>query len=166
MSSVPLTVHFGPIENRACSTASEVCEVPESKPTPFNWYRRTREPSTLVGRALKQLSKTLGESLPEERRRHVRLPTHGTITVLLPGEDESDALTPTAAHLLDISPGGMALRTKTLVPVGSSVSLSDGRTILNGVVRRVTPDGKEFALGVEIVGGAASEHESQIRLLA
>ena len=106
-------------------------------------------PESFVGRTMSRLARVLTlESTPDERREHRRVPAHGTVQLQIAESPESEQ--EASGNLLDICPRGMSFRTKKAVPVGDTVMLNDGRVTVSGVVRRCSPDGKEFALGIEL----------------
>lgn len=104
-----------------------------------------------IERALAKLSRALGRTEPaEDRRAHRRIPAHGTAKLFrIEQPDEAYEL----VHVIDISPTGVALRCKQPIAAGSKVLIEDNRMSVSGFVRRCTPDGSEFTLGIEVDQG-------------
>ena len=105
-------------------------------------------PSTFFGRAIKRLTRAVRDGAPDERREHRRVPAHGDVELLI--QDDSDGEKQVSVNLVDISPRGLQFRSKTEIPAGLTVMLNDGRLTLTGTIRRCSPEGKEFVLGVEL----------------
>jgi hypothetical protein len=129
----------------------------------FGWSRQQNR--TFADRALEGFTQALGfKPAADERRGQTRLPAHARVTLVL--ADEANGEKRTHADVLDISPGGIAIRSPKAAPVGAVVEIREGGFALSGIVRRVTPDGKEFALGVQIQSDGEPRLSPGVRLLA
>ncbi|MEZ5365429.1 MAG: PilZ domain-containing protein [Bryobacterales bacterium] len=104
---------------------------------------------SFAARALQGFTQALGFGKPsnKERRKANRLPGHAGVLLLMPGDDGAEARI--QANVVDIAPGGMAVRSTKSAALGAPLRVKDAGRILACIVRRVTPDGKEFILGLE-----------------
>ncbi|MCB1020769.1 MAG: PilZ domain-containing protein [Bryobacterales bacterium] len=119
---------------------------------------------SLAARALEGFTEALGFRKPanNERRKASRLPGHAGVLLLVPGDHGEDVRI--RANVVDIAPGGLAVRSSKGAEPGAAVRIKEAGAVLDCIVRRVTPEGKEFILGLEIQSSQAPEDAR--RLLA
>jgi hypothetical protein len=113
--------------------------------------------SGILGQALGKLARALRSSPSQpERRRRQRLPAHGELKLQWRAKEGAER--EVNVHAIDISPLGMAFRSRAEVPIGRAVALFDGTAVLSGQVRHCTPDGDEFTIGIEVERLDRPEH--------
>ena len=97
----------------------------------------------------------------DERRRNGRLPAHGQVLMVWQNTLGRDRRT--SADIIEMSAGGLSVRTLRAVPVGREAGITNGRIVLSCIVRHCERVRRECTMGLEIVSSDDLPEDSPYR---